>query len=89
MIAVGCGETQLMIGSCQNWKLDTKTIVTNRNPSGTVRGFGGQELKSALVPLWTLTMEKGGLDPVEVFKKNFIKPGEGYFWRDGVWYTSS
>jgi len=32
---------------------------------------------------------KGGLDPVEVFKKNFIKPGEGYFWRDGVWYTSS
>ena len=77
-----------MIGSCQNWKLDTKTIVTNRNPSGTVRGFGGQELKSALIPLWTLTMERGGLDPVEVFKKNFVKPGEGYFWRDGVWYTS-
>jgi len=89
MVAVGCGEAQLMIGSCQNWKLDTKTIVTNRNPSGTVRGFGGQELKSALVPLWTMAMEKGGLDPVEVFKKNFIKPGEGYFWRDGVWYTSS
>jgi len=37
MVAVGCGEAQLMIGSCQNWKLDTKTIVTNRNPSGTVR----------------------------------------------------
>lgn len=88
MIAVGCGETQIMIGSCQNWNLETKTVVTNRNPSGTVRGFGGQELKSALIPLWTLTMERADLDPVEVFKKNFIKPGEGYFWRDGAWYTS-
>jgi len=88
MIAVGCGEAQIMIGSCQNWQLDTKTVVTNRNPSGTVRGFGGQELKSALIPLWTLVMQEAGLDPVEVFKKNFIKPGEGYFWRDGNWYVS-
>jgi xanthine dehydrogenase molybdenum-binding subunit len=87
MVAVGCGETQIMLGSCQHWKLHAKTVVTNRNPSGTVRGFGGQELKSALIPLWTLTMEKANLDPVDVFKKNFIKPGDGYYWRDGNWYT--
>lgn len=86
-IAVGCGETQMMIGTCKNWHLDTKTIVTNRNPSGVVRGFGGQELKSALIPLWSLAMEKANLDPVDVFKKNFVKPGDGYFWRDGKWYT--
>jgi xanthine dehydrogenase molybdenum-binding subunit len=67
--------------------LDTKTIVTNRNPSGIVRGFGGQELKSALIPLWSLAMEKAKLDPVDVFKKNFVRPGDGYFWRDGKWYT--
>lgn len=87
MMAVGCGEAQIMIGSCQNWQLITKPVVTNRNPSGAVRGYGGQELKSALIPLWTLTMEKGNMDPVAVFKKNFVKPGDGYHWRDGKWYT--
>ncbi len=87
MIAVGCGETQMMINSCQNWQFATKTVLTNRNPSGAVRGFGGQELKSALLPLWTMVMEKANLDPVEVLKKNFVRPGGGYYWRDGRWYT--
>lgn len=89
MIAVGCGETQMMINTCQNWELSTKTIVTNRNPSDAVRGYGGQELKSALLPLWSMVIEKADLDPVEVFKKNFVKPGGGYYWRDGRWYTCS
>ena len=22
-----------------------------------------------------------------MLKKNFVKPGQGYFWRDGKWYT--
>ena len=87
IVAVGCGEAQMMINTCSNWHLLTKTVVTNRNPSGVVRGFGGQELKSALTPLWTLVMEKADLDPIEVFKKNFVKPGGGYYWRDGKWYT--
>jgi CO/xanthine dehydrogenase Mo-binding subunit len=78
---------QLMLNSCKNWQFATKTIVTNRAPSGPVRGFGGQELKSALIPLWTMVMEKANLDPVDVFKKNFVKPGDGYYWRDTIWYT--
>ena len=85
-IAVGCGEAQLLI-RCPNWYLKPKLVVTNRNPSGIARGFGGQELKSALIPLWTMAMEKAGLDPVEVFKQNFIKPGDGYYWRDGKWWV--
>ena len=32
-------------------------------------------------------MEKLGIDPFEFLKKNFVKPGDGYFWRDGIWYT--
>ena len=32
-------------------------------------------------------MEKAGLDPFEVLKKNFVKPGGGYYWRDGEWYN--
>jgi xanthine dehydrogenase molybdenum-binding subunit len=31
-------------------------------------------------------MEKADLDPVEFFKKNFVKSGDGYYWRDGVWW---
>ncbi len=86
-MAVGCGEAQLLMGTCPNWQFTTKTVVTNRTPAVVVRGFGGQELKSSLIPLWTLAMEKAGLDPFEVFKKNYVRPGDGYYWRDGKWYV--
>jgi xanthine dehydrogenase molybdenum-binding subunit len=33
-------------------------------------------------------MEKANLDPVEFFKKNYVKPGDGYYWRDGKWWVS-
>lgn len=85
-VAVGCGEAQLAI-RCPNWDLKTTIICTNRNASGIVRGFGGQELKCALLPILCLAMEKVKLDPLQFFKKNFVKPGDGYFWRDGRWYT--
>ena len=84
--AVGCGEVQIAV-QCANWDLKPKIVCTNRNASGPVRGFGGQELKCALIPLLSLAMEKLGLDPFEVLKKNFVKPGQGYIWRDGIWYT--
>ena len=83
-VAVGCGEVQLMV-QCRNWDLRSKIICTNRNASGIVRGFGGQELKCALIPILSLAMEKLDLDPLQFFKKNFVKPGDGYFWRDGRW----
>ena len=85
-VAVGCGEAQIMV-QCPNWSLKPVIVCTNRNASGIVRGFGGQELKCALIPLLSLAMEKAGIDPVTFFKKNFVKPGGGYFWRDGNWYT--
>jgi xanthine dehydrogenase molybdenum-binding subunit len=85
-VAVGCGEVQIMV-RCPNWDLKPTIVCTNRNASGIVRGFGGQELKCILIPLLNLAMEKLGIDPLEFLKKNFVKPGEGYFWRDGIWYT--
>jgi xanthine dehydrogenase molybdenum-binding subunit len=84
-VAVGCGEVQLVV-RCPNWDLKPTIVCTNRNASGIVRGFGGQELKCALLPLLSLAMQKANLDPVEFFRKNYIKPGDGYFWRDGNWY---
>jgi len=85
-VAVGCGEVQIMV-RCPNWDLKPTIVCTNKNAAGIVRGFGGQELKCALIPLLSLAMEKAGLDPLEFFKKNYVKPGDGYFWRDGIWYT--
>ncbi|EFK05265.1 aldehyde oxidAse and xanthine dehydrogenase, a/b hammerhead domain protein [delta proteobacterium NaphS2] len=86
-IAVGLGEAQVMMAKCKNWDLEGRLIATNRSASGICRGFGGQELKSALIPLWGQAMKKGHLDPVECFKKNFVQPGDGYFWRDGKWWV--
>jgi xanthine dehydrogenase molybdenum-binding subunit len=85
-VAVGCGEVQIMV-HCANWDLRPKIVCTNRNASGIVRGFGGQELKCILIPLLSLAMEKLGIDPFEFLKKNFVRPGDGYYWRDGEWYT--
>jgi CO/xanthine dehydrogenase Mo-binding subunit len=83
-IAVGLGEIQLLL-RCRNWNLKTKLVCSNRSPSGVVRGFGGQELKAALAPVLHLAMEKTGIDPLEFYKKNWVKPGDGYLWRDSDW----
>ena len=85
-VAVGCGEAQLML-RCPNWDVKTKLVCTNRNAAGVVRGFGGQEFESALLPLLMEAMAKLDVDPVEFFKKNYVKPGDGYFWREGKWWT--
>ncbi|MBN2034751.1 MAG: xanthine dehydrogenase family protein molybdopterin-binding subunit [Deltaproteobacteria bacterium] len=85
-VAVGCGEAQLML-RCANWDLQTKLVLTNRSASGVVRGFGGQELESAFHPILSIAMEQANLDPVEFFKKNYVKPGDGYYWREGNWWV--
>jgi CO/xanthine dehydrogenase Mo-binding subunit len=86
-VAVGLGELQLVL-RCDNWDIKTKLVCTNRNASGVVRGFGGQELESALFPILMQVLEQGDIDPVEFFKKNYVKPNEGYYWRDGNRWVS-
>lgn len=81
-IAVGCGEAQLVL-RCTNWDLKTHLVCTNRCASGVIRGFGGQELESSLGPILNELMASVDLNPVEFFKKNYVKPGDGYTWRDG------
>jgi len=85
-IAVGCGEMQIMV-RCPNWDLRPTIVCTNRNASGIVRGFGGQELKCVFIPLLSQAMERLGIDPLQFLKKNFVHPGDSYVWRDGIWYT--
>ncbi len=85
-VAVGCGEAQLVV-RCPNWDLGSTIVCTNRTASGIVRGFGGQELKCAILPVLSRAMAELDVDPLDFFKKNYVKPGDGYFWRDGHWYT--
>ncbi|WP_028322096.1 xanthine dehydrogenase family protein molybdopterin-binding subunit [Desulfatiglans anilini] len=85
-IAVGCGELQLVL-RCAHWDLKTRLVCTNRSPSGIVRGYGGQELESSILPVVSIAMEKAGVDPVAFFRKNIVKAGDGYFWREGNWWS--
>ncbi len=86
-VAVGLGEAQLIL-RCKNWDLKSKVVCTNRNASGWIRGFGGQELTSALFLLLTQAMQKANINPFEFFKKNYVKYGDSNIWRDGNWWTS-
>ncbi len=84
-VAVGCGEAQVAL-RCPNWDLRTKVVCTNRPASGIVRGFGGQELKACLLPILSRALAELDLDPFDFLRRNYVKPGDGYFWRDGRWY---
>jgi xanthine dehydrogenase molybdenum-binding subunit len=85
-VAVGLGEVQILL-RCPNWDLKTAIVCTNRAPSGQIRGFGGQELECSLMPVLSRALAELDLDPFEFLKKNYVKPGDGYYWRDGNWYT--
>ena len=86
MTAVGLGEAQAFCGKCKNWDLDTMLIATNHSSQAPIRGFGGQELKGALIPLVCTAIRAAHMDPYEVFKKNFVKAGDSYIWRDYKWW---
>ncbi len=85
-VAVGCGEVQIAV-RCPNWDLRSRVVCTNRSASGIVRGFGGQELKCALLPILSLAMEQLDIDPLDFFRKNYRKPGDEYSWRNGERYV--
>ena len=62
MTAVGLGEAQAFCGKCKNWDLDTMLIAANHSSQAPIRGFGGQELKGALIPVSYTHLDQGGQD---------------------------
>jgi CO/xanthine dehydrogenase Mo-binding subunit len=89
-VGVGLGEAQIVLAKCKNWFMDSHIAVTNRQAAGIVRGYGGQELNSCLEKLLCAVMRAGDFDPLEVFKKNYISPGDTFTWRDGrTWKSRS
>ena len=84
-VGVGLGEAQLVLAKCPNWFMDSHIAVTNKQAAGIVRGYGGQELNSCLERLMCTAMKEGNFDPLDVFKKNYIAPGDRFIWCDGRW----
>jgi len=52
-----------------------RVVLTNKTPTGLVRGFGGPQVYFALERLVQRIAVELGLDPLAVFRRNFIQPG--------------
>ena len=50
-----------------------RVVVTNKTPTGLVRGFGGPQVYFALERLMDLIANKLQIDPVELRKKNYVR----------------
>jgi 2-furoyl-CoA dehydrogenase large subunit len=61
------------IGAVQ---IRSRAVVTNKTPTGLNRGFGGQQLYFGLERLMDSIAGTCGLDPVEVRRRNFVRPGD-------------
>lgn len=85
-MGVGLGECQVAFGKCKNWDVKGYMVMTNHVQTGAVRGFGGQEIKSVMMPLAMKAVSKVGVDPVEFCMKNFAQSGDGWYWREQNWY---
>lgn len=86
-MGVGLGECQIAFGKCQNWDVEGKMVMTNHVQTGSARGFGGQEMKAALIPVAMQAVRKADIDPVEFYMNNFAQSGDGWYWREeGTWF---
>ena len=55
-----------------NLGIRNRVVVTNKTPSGLVRGFGGPQVYFALERLVARIAQTLGLDPLEVIRRNLV-----------------
>jgi 2-furoyl-CoA dehydrogenase large subunit len=55
-----------------NLKVRNRVVLTNKTPAGLVRGFGGPQVYFALERLMQRIAAELGIDPLEVYRRNFI-----------------
>lgn len=58
-----------------NVKTQAYLVYTNKIPTGAFRGFGNPSAEFAVEQLMDLGVEKLGMDPVEMARKNAAEPG--------------
>jgi len=54
-------------------KVRNRVVLTNKTPAGLVRGFGGPQVYFALERLMQRIAVELGLDPLDVYRRNFIR----------------
>lgn len=59
----------------KDMSITNKLVMTNKTPSGMVRGFGGPQIYFALERLMQRVAVELGLDPLDVIRKNLIPAG--------------
>jgi 2-furoyl-CoA dehydrogenase large subunit len=59
----------------KNMSITNKLVMTNKTPSGMVRGFGGPQIYYGLERLMQRVAVELNLDPLEVIRKNLIPAG--------------
>ncbi len=59
-----------------NVSLENFAVLTNRVPTGLVRGYGGPQLYFPLERMMDIAARKLGLDPADIRRKNLIRPDQ-------------
>ena len=59
----------------QNLLVRNRVVLTNKTPAGLVRGFGGPQVYFALERLMQRIAVELQLDPVDLYRRNFIPAG--------------
>ena len=57
----------------EHLKVRNRVVLTNKTPAGLVRGFGGPQVYFALERLVQRIATQLGLDPLNVYRRNFIR----------------
>ena len=58
----------------RNLEVTNHVVVTNKCPSGAVRGFGGPQLYFAVERMMQKVASELGMDPLELVRRNLIRP---------------
>jgi 2-furoyl-CoA dehydrogenase large subunit len=59
----------------KNMSITNKLVMTNKTPSGMVRGFGGPQIYYGLERLMQRVAVELGMDPLDVIRKNLVPAG--------------
>jgi 2-furoyl-CoA dehydrogenase large subunit len=57
-----------------NLAVRNRVVLTNKTPAGLVRGFGGPQVYFALERLMQRIAVELSLDPLDVYRRNFVQP---------------
>lgn len=60
----------------QDLHVRNRVVVTNKMPSGLVRGFGGPQVYFMLERMVQRISQHLNMDPLDIYRRNFIQPSE-------------